>query len=62
MISVIDRARDPMLVPGTEGIDLQDTDIMTGFFTLFSSDGARNMSLRIGKEVRLVKSDMKKTV
>lgn len=61
-ISVIVRIQDTMLVSGPDGIDLPGTLIMTGFFALLSSDGAGRISLRIGKQVRIVKSDMRRRI
>jgi hypothetical protein len=60
MISVIVRIKDMMPVSGPDSIDLPGTPFMTGFFALLSSDGAGSISLRIGKQVRIVKGDMRR--
>jgi hypothetical protein len=49
-----------MLVSGPDSIDLPGTPFMTGFFALLSSDGAGSISLRIGKQVWIVKGVMRR--
>jgi len=58
-ISVIVRMQDLMHGSEPDCIDLPVTCSMSGFFTLLSSDGAGRISQRIGKEVRIVKGDMR---
>jgi carbon monoxide dehydrogenase subunit G len=57
-ISGIVRKRDTMIVTRPGSIGLSGTLIMTGFFSLVSSVGEGRISLRIGKQVRIVKRDM----
>jgi hypothetical protein len=51
-----------MPASGPDSIDLPETQIMTGLLLLLSSDGAARISLRIGKEVPVVKSVMERPV